>query len=30
VNQQRGEIEKYDREGVDTPRGAVIDNEGIR
>eukprot|EP00586_Coscinodiscus_wailesii_P001779 CAMPEP_0172491888 /NCGR_PEP_ID=MMETSP1066-20121228/22811_1 /TAXON_ID=671091 /ORGANISM="Coscinodiscus wailesii, Strain CCMP2513" /LENGTH=467 /DNA_ID=CAMNT_0013261181 /DNA_START=64 /DNA_END=1467 /DNA_ORIENTATION=+ len=26
---QRGKIEKYAREGVDTPRGAVIDNEGI-
>jgi len=26
---QRGKIEKYAREGVDTPRGAVIDNDGI-
>jgi L-2-hydroxycarboxylate dehydrogenase (NAD+) len=26
---QRGKIEKYAREGVETPRGAVIDNEGI-
>eukprot|EP00979_Chaetoceros_neogracilis_P007345 scaffold1531_cov247-Chaetoceros_neogracile.AAC.1 len=26
---QRGKIEKYARDGVDTPRGAVIDNEGI-
>lgn len=26
---QRGKIEKYAREGVDTPRGAVIDDEGI-
>lgn len=26
---QRGKIEKYGREGVDTPRGAVIDNDGI-
>jgi len=27
---QRGKIEKYAREGVDTPRGCVIDNEGIQ
>jgi L-2-hydroxycarboxylate dehydrogenase (NAD+) len=26
---QRGKIEKYQREGVDTPQGAVIDNDGI-
>lgn len=26
---QRGKIEKYARDGVDTPRGAVIDNNGI-
>jgi len=26
---QRGKIEKYARDGVDTPRGVVIDNEGI-
>lgn len=26
---QRGKIEKYARDGVDTPRGAVIDNEGV-
>ena len=26
---QRGKIEKYAREGVDTPRGAVIDDQGI-
>jgi len=26
---QRGKIEKYARDGVDTPRGAVIDNDGI-
>lgn len=26
---QRGKIEKYAREGVDTPKGAVIDIEGI-
>ena len=26
---QRGKIEKYAREGKDTPRGAVIDNNGI-
>lgn len=26
---QRGKIEKYGRDGVDTPRGAVIDNDGI-
>lgn len=27
---QRGKIEKYAREGVETPRGAVIDNEGVQ
>mmetsp|Transcript_42289 Transcript_42289/g.43070 ORF Transcript_42289/g.43070 Transcript_42289/m.43070 type:complete len:470 (+) Transcript_42289:65-1474(+) len=26
---QRGKIERYSREGISTPRGAVIDNEGI-
>lgn len=26
---QRGKIEKYAREGVDTPRGAVIDDKGV-
>mmetsp|Transcript_16768 Transcript_16768/g.31773 ORF Transcript_16768/g.31773 Transcript_16768/m.31773 type:complete len:457 (+) Transcript_16768:119-1489(+) len=26
---QRGKIEKYARDGVETPRGAVIDNDGI-
>ena len=26
---QRGKIEKYAREGVPTPRGAVIDDQGI-
>ena len=26
---QRGKIERYGREGLSTPRGAVIDNEGI-
>ncbi|KAL3803661.1 hypothetical protein HJC23_003715 [Cyclotella cryptica] len=26
---QRGKIERYAREGVDTPRGAVIDDQGI-
>jgi len=26
---QRGKIEKYARDGVDTPRGAVVDNDGI-
>jgi len=26
---QRGKIEKYAREGVETPRGAVIDDKGI-
>jgi len=26
---QRGKIEKYAREGVDTPKGAVIDIEGV-
>jgi len=26
---QRGKIERYAREGKETPRGAVIDNEGI-
>lgn len=26
---QRGKIEKYARDGVDTPRGAVIDDQGI-
>mmetsp|Transcript_27155 Transcript_27155/g.57097 ORF Transcript_27155/g.57097 Transcript_27155/m.57097 type:complete len:522 (+) Transcript_27155:155-1720(+) len=26
---QRGKIEKYAREGVDTPRGAVIDDQGV-
>jgi L-2-hydroxycarboxylate dehydrogenase (NAD+) len=27
---QRGKIEKYAREGVDTPKGCVIDNDGIQ
>jgi LDH2 family malate/lactate/ureidoglycolate dehydrogenase len=26
---QRGKIERYAREGIDTPRGAVIDDQGI-
>ena len=26
---QRGKIEKYARDGVDTPKGAVIDENGI-
>ena len=26
---QRGKIEKYSREGVATPRGAAIDDQGI-
>lgn len=26
---QRGKIERYAREGVETPRGAVIDDQGI-
>jgi len=26
---QRGKIERYAREGKDTPRGAVIDSDGI-
>lgn len=26
---QRGKIERYAREGLDTPRGAVIDNDGV-
>eukprot|EP00579_Thalassiosira_antarctica_P002341 CAMPEP_0201872748 /NCGR_PEP_ID=MMETSP0902-20130614/5393_1 /ASSEMBLY_ACC=CAM_ASM_000551 /TAXON_ID=420261 /ORGANISM="Thalassiosira antarctica, Strain CCMP982" /LENGTH=454 /DNA_ID=CAMNT_0048399125 /DNA_START=111 /DNA_END=1475 /DNA_ORIENTATION=- len=26
---QRGKIEKYSRDGVDTPRGAVIDDQGV-
>ena len=25
---QRGKIEKYERLGLDTPRGMVIDNDG--
>lgn len=26
---QRGKIERYAREGKETPRGCVIDNEGV-